>query len=339
MASLPIPERAVVSRARSSLLQTEQELLDAISALQTPIPDRWMLEKIKLFLNKLPPAQPRRLGILPQFNLGSPLQSRLSSLAPPSFIPQRTITPVKESNPRVASAATTAKIKRVIRPPVHEPYKRRLAELKNLLRPLTHENDDSGCVMLCWGSSSSCRVLAVNHIGPAIDQELFWNKLQTAWYNTRGRWRQNMPWYGIRSVKQVKIRLVGPDPKAKDLFYGVYQPADKALETEKRKLRESMSTFSEYDPEQYPDIVFPGDIPCWYDHRSGHMVHNEDTCILYLIEYDDDFNLTCDVEEHYRNRERLTKMKMESLRTLLFQNPKMAVYNELDNAELVYSSK
>lgn len=51
MATLPIPERAVVSRVRSSLLQTEQELLDAISALQTRIPDRWMLEKIKLFLN------------------------------------------------------------------------------------------------------------------------------------------------------------------------------------------------------------------------------------------------------------------------------------------------
>jgi hypothetical protein len=32
-------------------------------------------------------------------------------------------------------------------------------------------------------------------------------------------------------------------------------------------------------------------------------------------------------------------MKMEPLWTLLFQNLKMAVYNELENTELVYSSK
>lgn len=297
MATLPIPERAVVPQARSPPPHTEQDRFDSISAQERG---------------------------LPRFN------------------PQRPITPVKESYSTFESAAATTKIKPASKLPAHELYEQRLTILKNLLRPIT-ENDDSGCVLLCWGSSSSCHVLAVNHIGPAIDQELFWNKLQTAWYNTRGRWRQKVPWYGIRNVKQVMIRLVGVDPKAEDLLYGVYQPADKALETEKRNLQGSMSTFSEYDPEQDPSFDFPEDmqdIPCWYDHKSGITVHNEDTCIPFNCDYDGDIpNIKCDVQEHYRNRERLTKLKMEPLRPLLFQNPKMAVYNELENAELVYSSK
>lgn len=45
------------------------------------------------------------------------------------------------------------------------------------------------------------------------------------------------------------------------------------------------------------------------------------------------------MEEYYKSRERLKRLKMEPLRTLLFQNPKMTVYNKLENAELVYSSK
>ena len=147
-----------------------------------------------------------------------------------------------------------------------------------------------------------------------------------------------MLWYGIRSVKQVEIRLVGPDPKAKGLFHGVYQPADKALETKKQKLWESMSTFSDY-PKRESGAEFD---PCRYDYKRGFTVHHPYDCDL--LEYSGDPELgfsgpTCPVEEFYENRERLTRLEMEPLRTLLFQNPKMAVYNELENAELVRSSK
>ncbi|WEW60038.1 hypothetical protein PRK78_005522 [Emydomyces testavorans] len=68
-----------------------------------------------------------------------------------------------------------------------------------------HKYDDCGCVLLCWASPSSCHVLAANHT--------------------------KMPWYKIWSVEQVKIRLVGPIKGAKDLFHGVYKPANK-LRTE-----------------------------------------------------------------------------------------------------------
>ncbi|KAH7311900.1 hypothetical protein BKA65DRAFT_574573 [Rhexocercosporidium sp. MPI-PUGE-AT-0058] len=161
-----------------------------------------------------------------------------------------------------------------------ERYNRRLTDLKNLLSPLTRENDgsgddpkydDSGCVLLCWGSSSSCHALAVDNIGRTIDQELFWKKLQTAWYNTRGRWRQKMPWYGIRRMKQVEIRLVSPDPKDKDLFHGVYQSVDKVLETEKQKLWESMSTTTLPDyrePECEEEFYDPWFYPCRYAPRK-----------------------------------------------------------------------
>lgn len=60
--------------------------------------------------------------------------------------------------------------------------------------------------------------------------------------------------------------------------------------------------------------------------------------INYNPEWGIDSFSTCSVEEFYKNNERLERLKMEPLRTLLFQNPKMAVYNELENAELVYTS-
>lgn len=354
MAALPIPERAVVRRTRNPPPPAEQELFLAIRALQTP-KGRWLLEVVKLFLDKLPPAQLPLPSILPQFNPGPPLQSLLSSPVSPGVIPRCTITPVEERYSRTSSThELSVHAPAAPRPtptfrPIYERYERRLADLKNLLGPLTcgndssgddHKHEDSGCVLLCWGSSSSCRVLAVNHIGRTIDQELFWKKLQTAWYDTRGRWRQKMPWYGIRSVKRVEICLVGPDPKTKDLFYGVYQPADKALETEKQKLRESISTFSGYPkPDSFDELEFG---PCWYDYERGFTVHSPEVCSLLDYPVDSDLGFpdpTCPVEELQKNKERLKRLEMEPLRTLLFQNPKMAVYNELENAELVYSSK
>ena len=154
-----------------------------------------------------------------------------------------------------------------------------------------------------------------------------------------------MPWYGIRNVKQIEIRLINPDPKAKDLFYGVYQPADKALETRKQKLLESMSTFSP-DPDPDPDPDPFDDLsefdPCWYDHKRGFTVQREGCDHHIYGGYGDDPDLgipPCPVGEFHKDEERLTRLEMEPLRTLLFQNPKMAVYNELDNAGLVYSSR
>jgi hypothetical protein len=130
-------------------------------------------------------------------------------------------------------------------------------------------------------------VLAVNHIGGSIDQELFWKKLQTAWYDTRGRWRQKLPWYRIRSVKQVAIRLAGPDPNTKDLFHGVYKPADKALETKEQRLRENAGTLPDYpEPERglYDDDDY-GDHesdPCWYDFRKGFTIHKQERWFRYV---------------------------------------------------------
>ncbi|KFZ03646.1 hypothetical protein V502_10773 [Pseudogymnoascus sp. VKM F-4520 (FW-2644)] len=342
-----IPERAVVRRTHNPPPHTEQELFLFIRALQSPIQNRRLLEWMKLKLHKLPPSQPPLPSILPQFNPGLPLQYLPSSSVPPGIIPQRRITPIEETHLRTSSTHNIFDFDTPLPPdPVEERHIRRLADLENLLGPLNSENDDSGdehklddsgCVLLCWGSSSDCRVLVVNYIGRTIDQELFWKKLQTAWYDTRGRWRQKMPWYGIRSVKQVEIRLVGPDPKANDIFHGVYQLADKALETEKQKLRERMSKarLPDYDDLEYEYLEYV----CQYDPETGYTGHWRDCDgIGYDPEEDIDTLSTCDVEAFYQNSERLNRLKMEPLRTLLFQNPKMAVYNELENAKLVYSS-
>ncbi|KFY83545.1 hypothetical protein V498_07991, partial [Pseudogymnoascus sp. VKM F-4517 (FW-2822)] len=291
--------------------------------------------------------------ILPQFNLGQPPQPPQppqllqSSPTPPRIIPRRRTTQAKASDFDEPQPAPTTV-------PVSERHDRRLADLKDQLSPLTrgnddsgddHKDDESGCVLLCWGSSYSCRVLAVNHIGPSIDHELFWNKLQTAWYDTRGGWRKKMPWYGIRSVKQVEIRLVGPDPNAKDLFYGVYQPVDKALEIKKQRLQERVSTFSEtpeperdyYNDYDNQDEYYDNDT-CWYDFRKGSTVHIPWNC-EGLVAGEDCPDFTCLVEDFHENLKQLMRLKMEPLRTLLFQNPNMAVYNELYNSELIHSSK
>ncbi|KFY29419.1 hypothetical protein V493_02375 [Pseudogymnoascus sp. VKM F-4281 (FW-2241)] len=346
------PERAMIRRDHNAPPHTEPKLFLDIRALQTLVQDRWQLELVRLLLYKLPPAQPPLPSILPQFNLGQPPQPPQplqSSPTPPRIIPRRRTTQAKASDFDEPQPAPTFV-------PVYERHNRRLADLKDQLSPLTcgndgsdgvHNDDDSGCVLLCWGSSYSCRMLAVNHIGSSIDQELFWNKLQTAWYDTRGEWRQKMPWYRIRNVKQVEIRLVGPDPNAKDLFYGVYQPADKFLETKKQRLQESVSTFSEtLEPEQddYNDYVdyddyYENDL-CWYDSMKGSTVHVPWNCAAWNCAAWEEFPVsTCPVEDFHENQKRLMRLKMEPLRTLLFQNPNMAVYNELDNAELVHSSK
>lgn len=359
-----IPERAVVRRTHNPPPHTEQELFRFIRALQIPIQNRWVLEWMKLTLHKLPPSQPPLPSILPQFNPGLPVQYVPSSAAPPGIIPQHRITPIEERHRRTSSTHKRFDLNFDTDLPLNPPEERhnqRLADLKNLLGPLNSEKDDSGdelklddsgCVLLCWGSSSDCRVLVVNHIGRNIDHELFWRKLQTAWYDTRGRWRQKMPWYGIQSVKQVEIRLVGPDPKAKDVFYGVYQLADKDLETEKQKLRESMSTvtLSDTPPDRedlyhedlyYEEQYYEDPDVCRYDPETGSTRHGTD-CDIFYYDPETDYDISISpwpVEEFYKNSKRLEKLKMEPLRTLLFQNPKMAVYNELENAELVYTSR
>ncbi|KFY19200.1 hypothetical protein V493_08081 [Pseudogymnoascus sp. VKM F-4281 (FW-2241)] len=365
MATLPIPDCAVIPRARDTPPRLEQELLPPILAPKTDIQGRWILEMVKMLLTKLPPAQPPLPGILPQFNPDPPLQPHLSFPVPLSTIPRRTTTPVKKQQSRFATAIPS--IKPAYEQPIDERHEQRLADLKTLLGPLTRKIDgtgdgdkldNSGCVLLCWGSSSSCRVMAVPHIERTIDRELFWKKLQTAWYGTRGWWQQKVPWYGVRSVKRVDIRLVGPDAKAEDVFHGVYQPADKALETEMEKLRESAREAEMQNPEESTGIFadseskldpYDDDLseidPCWYNHDKGFTIHNPEVCGVLKYGYNGLWSnpnwgpLTCPVGKSDRIRERLTRLEMEPLRTLLLQNPKMAVYNELANAELVHTSR
>jgi len=398
MATIPAPERAVVCRARNPPAEPEPLLFLALQAPQTTLQRRWILKLVTLFLNKLPPTQPALPNILPQFNPPQRSLAMLAQRLRP--LPRRTIalpeeqsmgtsptqgpsvhpptapkaTPVFDSiyeRYRRQSMGTSPTQGPSVHPPtapnatpvfdsIYERYERHLWDLKNILSPLTrddddgsnddHRNDDSGCVLLCWGSSTNCRVLAVNHISRTIDQEMFWKKLQSAWYDARGRWRQRMPWYGIRSVKQVEVRLVGPDPDARDVFHGVWRLVDAEIEAEKQELLERVSTsklerestFSDYpEPDPWGEDNFES-YPCRYDYKRGFTDHNPLCCDTYQYCGDPDYEIpdpTCPVEERQKDREKLDRLAMEPLRTLLFQNPKLAVYNELENADLVYSSE
>jgi hypothetical protein len=112
-------------------------------------------------------------------------------------------------------------------------------------------------------------------------------------------------------------------------------PSDKALETEKQKLREYEHLLRLPVPRARARIR---SLPV----RLPERFHHPEDCGGLECHGDPDLGFpdpTCPMEEYYKSRERLKRLKMEPLLTLLFQNPKMTVYNKLENAELVYSSK
>jgi hypothetical protein len=134
-----------------------------------------------------------------------------------------------------------------------------------------------------------------------------------------------MPWYGIRSMKQVEIRLGSPNPKAKDQFLGIYQLAGKTLEITRQKLRESMSTTTLPDyrkPETKEEFRDPCFHPCRYNSKRGFTDHNPERCDggAFDPEMGVIMDSTCSVEVFYKNSKQLTRLNMEPLRKLLFQN-------------------
>jgi hypothetical protein len=233
-----------------------------------------------------------------------------------------------------------------------------IADVKRLLNPLTSEEEglvdegstiyNEGSVFLCWGSATNCRVLSVKHFQRDMDHELFWKKLHHAWYQTRGEWRHKIPWYGIRDVKMVDIRLAGPVRGCPDQFHGVFQSIDGEVQREKEKLRQKIRKFQEAeaeadrerwrkrsDEDDYYDYDYDYDDwdwdKCVYDAKLGRTLHG-DECIANLSQFQED----CEHGEHPESKNRLNGLMMESLRTSLFLNPQMAVFHKLSNSDLVH---
>ena len=119
----------------------------------------------------------------------------------------------------------------------------------------------------------------------------------------------------------------------------MYKRLEDVIETEKQKLREEMSTYCDPIPDEtescYPSV-------CTYDCLTGSTTHSFDRCpeIAYYLESpEEEYVPPCPVSKYRDNKNRLAQLEMEPLRTLLFQNPKIAVYNEVCNTDLVYCSK
>uniref|UniRef100_A0A8H7K0Y3 Uncharacterized protein n=1 Tax=Bionectria ochroleuca TaxID=29856 RepID=A0A8H7K0Y3_BIOOC len=332
----------------------------------------WLLQA----LNSLPASisQPANPSLLPQFrsqwNLPPPRNSprviELPDTTPPLISPPR----ATESRFARRHSIDSSSSGSLLLPPRALPPRGKsqdeldrdahdhfIADVKRLLNPLTSEEEglvdegstiyNEGSVFLCWGSATNCRVLSVKHFQRDMDHELFWKKLHHAWYQTRGEWRHKIPWYGIRDVKMVNIRLAGPVRGCPDQFHGVFQSIDGEVQREKEKLRQKIRKFQEAeaeadrerwrkrsDEDDYYDYDYDYDDwdwdKCVYDAKLGRTLHG-DECIANLSQFQED----CEHGEHPESKNRLNGLMMESLRTSLFLNPQMAVFHRLSNSDLV----
>jgi hypothetical protein len=141
---------------------------------------------------------------------------------------------------------------------------------------------------------------------------------------------------------QLQIRLVGPDPDTKGLFRGVYRMLDSDIEAEKQRLREKMRSYRPPVEKDWVEYEFDDSRVCKYNYFSGETIHDPYNCPRNDYEPGYPFYRyipSCPVSEHCDNEKRLAELEMEPLGTPLFQNPKMAVHNELFIMNLVYCRK
>ncbi|RYP35224.1 hypothetical protein DL767_003890 [Monosporascus sp. MG133] len=246
---------------------------------------------------------------------------------------------------------------------MREAYEQRIAEIERLLEPLTSEDEeagktpasyDDGFVFLCWGDTTNCRVLRVKHFQADMDHELFWKRLQKTWFQMRGQWRRKLPWYAIRNVRMVDVRLVGPVPDRPGLYHGTYRLLDDELEAKKESLRRKIKPFKDeierksreqriqhlvdygedaefsFEPDWEDDSDYSDDVErCTYDEKLGLTRHGLACCTL-------EENEDCDAGEPFVSENVLNGLMMEPLRASLLRNPHLAVYHNLSNKELVH---
>ncbi|VUC23939.1 unnamed protein product [Clonostachys rosea] len=374
MSSVTPPAEAVIGRGAAS--EAENEETDSTWRLnqQMALDFHWVLQA----LHSLPVtiSQPNNPSLLPQFrtqwNLPQPSNStrviELPDNTPPPVSPARTtrsrfarrVSNGSSSSgsifsPQVRASAPQPKSQEKLE---RDAYDQFIADVKRVLDPLTSQEDglpnkdctiyNEGSVFLCWGSAANSRVLNVKHIQRNMDHELFWKRLNHTWYQARGEWRRKIPWYGIRDVKMVDIRLVGPIRDYPDQFYGVFQLIDEEIRREKEELKQKIKRFQEieaeaakerwrknfddgsdeYDFDDYDDYDWH---KCAYDAKLGRTLHG-DHCIAEMSQYQED----CNDGEYPESENRLNGLMMESLRTSLFQNPQLAVYHKLSNSDIVH---
>ncbi|KAK4185327.1 hypothetical protein QBC35DRAFT_534290 [Podospora australis] len=228
---------------------------------------------------------------------------------------------------------------------------------------------DVGCVLLCWGREADCRVVAVPHIPRSTDHELFWKEIRKGWSNALvrrswgpprlSRWLLGwkLPWWGVKAVKLVKIRILGRldnivvlrqqaggiDHQGEEgaIMCGVWKDWD--LSQDQAMLKQSYAdekrTGFWWCRDKEPDYD-AGDwewelYPCCYSSQDDRIVHNatdSSGCRKHLHDGD----RGCDVENSFRQD--LDQLEMELFRTQLFHRPDLAVHHDLGNERLVHST-
>jgi hypothetical protein len=114
---------------------------------------------------------------------------------------------------------------------------------------------------------------------------------------------------------------------------------DSCIEAEKQTLRETIRSYRPPFKKDWVDDECEDSGVCSYSYDSGETIHDIYSWPRNAFPLFDGYVPPYPVSEHQDHKKRLAKLEMEPLQTLLFQNPKMAVHNELFNANLVYYSR
>lgn len=64
----------------------------------------------------------------------------------------------------------------------------------------------SSALLLCSGEEDYCRIISAQ-IRDSANSTAQWNEAQSTWNQHKMKWRSWLPWYGLKSVAVVRVRL------------------------------------------------------------------------------------------------------------------------------------
>lgn len=218
----------------------------------------------------------------------------------------------------------------------------RKEQLQRVLDPLMSR--DSSTLLLCSGEEDSCRIIPA-HIRDSADSTAQWSKARRVWNQHNMNWRSWLPWYGVKSVSVVKVRLcplvadnctlltviqvkiAGQTPRAKhipkppEVFVGVYRAEHTKAET---------SRLGDMDTD-----FFTGGYECLLD-KSDHRWNHALACPSTVGEVGPGWN--CPYEDQLKARRYLSRLQSRPFLHMLFCNPALATEHEsMDEQELLIS--
>ncbi|KAJ0109502.1 hypothetical protein J7T55_000428 [Diaporthe amygdali] len=190
----------------------------------------------------------------------------------------------------------------------------RKEQLQRVLDSLMSQ--DSSTLLLCGGEEDCCRIIPA-HIRDSADSTAQWTEAQRVWNQHNMNWRSWLPWYGVKSVSVVKVKIAGKMPRVKqvpkqpEIFIGVYRPEDTKAE---------ISRLGDINPDFFTD-----EFECLLD-KSDYTWSHDLACPSTAGELE--LGWTCPYEDNLRARRSLSRLQNRPFLSILFCNPALAEEHE-----------